>query len=188
MDLNLTPAEESFRQELLDWLKDNLPVLGSALFCGTVPPFPSSIRWMQSPGQTLQEVGSGNFALQDLASSLVAALTRSTAEERRPHLVALLQALGHIVHLVQDATQPQHVRMETHLLGSPLEAFADTVLARDPARRAAMGRRARAAALSRFDERDSVERYRALFREVSSPRSGASRPGGAARGGGNPPP
>ena len=25
MDLNLTPAEESFRQELLDWLKDNLP-------------------------------------------------------------------------------------------------------------------------------------------------------------------
>jgi len=41
-------------------------------------------------------------------------------------------------------------------------------LARDAGRRAAMGREARAVAASRFDERDVLARYRALFGEISS--------------------
>jgi glycosyltransferase involved in cell wall biosynthesis len=44
-------------------------------------------------------------------------------------------------------------------------------LARDAGRREAMGERARAVALARFDERDVLEGYRALFREVSSSRA-----------------
>ena len=37
----------------------------------------------------------------------------------------------------------------------------------DPARASAMGEAARAVAVTRFDERDSLDRYRALFREVA---------------------
>jgi glycosyltransferase involved in cell wall biosynthesis len=50
-------------------------------------------------------------------------------------------------------------------------AGALTALAGDGARRAAMGAAARAVAVSRFDEREVLEGYRALFREVSSSRA-----------------
>ena len=46
-------------------------------------------------------------------------------------------------------------------------ARALAALARDPERRAAMGERARQVAVSGFDERDVLEGYRSLFREVS---------------------
>jgi glycosyltransferase involved in cell wall biosynthesis len=54
---------------------------------------------------------------------------------------------------------------------APALAAALATLAADPGRRAAMGREARGVAVSRFDERDVLERYRALFRELSSRRS-----------------
>jgi D-inositol-3-phosphate glycosyltransferase len=50
-------------------------------------------------------------------------------------------------------------------------AAALATLAADPERRAAMGRAARGVAVSRFDERDVLERYRALFRELAAPRA-----------------
>ncbi len=67
-------------------------------------------------------------------------------------------------------------------------ALALRELAGDGAARAAMGRAARAVALARFDERDGLLRYRALFREVTRRRASSSRPGGAPRAGGAPPP
>jgi glycosyltransferase involved in cell wall biosynthesis len=54
---------------------------------------------------------------------------------------------------------------------APALAAALATLAADPGRRAAMGREARAVAVSRFDERDVLECYRALFGELSSRRS-----------------
>ena len=50
-------------------------------------------------------------------------------------------------------------------------AGALAALAGDEPRRAAMGAAARAVAVARFDERDVLEGYRALFREVSSSRA-----------------
>ena len=54
---------------------------------------------------------------------------------------------------------------------APALAAALATLAADPGRRAAMGREARGVAVSRFDERDVLECYRALFSELSSRRS-----------------
>jgi glycosyltransferase involved in cell wall biosynthesis len=54
--------------------------------------------------------------------------------------------------------------------------------------RSEMGRRARERALARFDERDSLARYRALFREVTPRRASSSSPARAPRGGAGPPP
>jgi glycosyltransferase involved in cell wall biosynthesis len=55
-------------------------------------------------------------------------------------------------------------------------------------RRAQMGREARAVARERFDERDGVDRYRAVFRGVTPRRPSSSRPGRAPRAGAASPP
>ena len=116
--------------------------------------------------------------------SVIEALGISLVEAVACGLPSVGSRTGGIVDVIEDGVSGLLVPPgEAGELGRALVA-----LARDPAGRQAMGRRARAVALSRFDERDGVERYRALFREVSSPRSGASPPGRAARGGGNPPP
>jgi glycosyltransferase involved in cell wall biosynthesis len=61
-------------------------------------------------------------------------------------------------------------------------------LSGDGERRRAMGRRARELALARFDERDSLARYRALFAELKAPRPPSSRPAGAVHGDAGPSP
>jgi glycosyltransferase involved in cell wall biosynthesis len=71
---------------------------------------------------------------------------------------------GGIVDVVDDA--PGFLPF-----GDPAALEGRRVLAGDGARRAAMGAAARAVAVSRFDEREVLEGYRALFREVSSSRA-----------------
>jgi len=61
-------------------------------------------------------------------------------------------------------------------------------LGTDAGRRAAMGQEARRVARARFDERDGLDRYRGLFREVTPRRASSSRPERAPRAGGAPPP
>jgi glycosyltransferase involved in cell wall biosynthesis len=82
-------------------------------------------------------------------------------------LPAVASATGGIVDVVESGG--------SGLLVAPGEpqalAAALAELARDEPRRAAMGERARAIALARFDERDVLEGYRALFRELSSSRA-----------------
>ncbi|HEX9189454.1 MAG TPA: glycosyltransferase family 4 protein [Vicinamibacteria bacterium] len=95
-------------------------------------------------------------------------------------LPAVASRTGGIPDVVEDGRSGRLVPPgDAGALGQAL-----AVLAADPALRAAMGREARAIALSRFDERDGLDRYRALFREVTPRRPSSSRPGGAPRGGG----
>jgi len=117
-------------------LSEGLPTQASGVFCAAPLPFLSSVQWMQTREQTRQTgiVGSGNWALQDLEDYMLNAIVLPTQDGRNPFLVKFLQALGHVAHLLQDATQPQHVRMETHIRGSLLEEFADGVRQKDPVR------------------------------------------------------
>ncbi len=116
--------------------------------------------------------------------SVFEALGISLVEAAACGLPAIASRTGGIVDVVEDGSSGLLVRPgDPEALASGLRA-----LAADARRRAEMGVRARGIALSRFDERDSVDRYRALFREVSSPR--ASSPPGrrAPRAGAAPPP
>jgi glycosyltransferase involved in cell wall biosynthesis len=99
-------------------------------------------------------------------------------------LPAVASRTGGIVDVVEDGRSGLLV-----VPGDPA-ALADGMraLATDAGRRAAMGREARGVALARFDERDGLERYRAVFREVTTRRPSSSRPGRAPRAGGAPPP
>jgi glycosyltransferase involved in cell wall biosynthesis len=116
--------------------------------------------------------------------SLFEGLGISLVEAAACGLPAVASRTGGIVDVVEDG--------RCGLLVAPGDpaALADGIstLVADANRRAAMGREARRAALARFDERDGLDRYRAVFREVSTRRPSSSRPGRAPRAGGAPPP
>ena len=116
--------------------------------------------------------------------SVFEALGISLVEAAACGLPAVASRTGGIVDVVEDgASGLLVVPGDAEALGSGLRALVS-----DASRRAQMGRAARAAALAGFDEKDSLDRYRALFREVSSPRSSSSRPERAPRAGAAPPP
>jgi 1,2-diacylglycerol 3-alpha-glucosyltransferase len=112
------------------------------------------------------------------------ALGISLVEAAACALPAVASRTGGIVDVVEDGF--------SGLLIPPGDAAALAeslvALARDPQRRAEMGRRAREVALSRFDEAHALARYRALFRSLTPRPASSSRPGRAPRAGAGPPP
>jgi hypothetical protein len=71
--------------------------------------FSSSVRWMQDPGQAWSWAAARRYYLQ--------ALTGETREARERAWAKTLQALGQLMHLVVDASVPEHVRNDAHPLG-----------------------------------------------------------------------
>jgi glycosyltransferase involved in cell wall biosynthesis len=116
--------------------------------------------------------------------SIFEALGIALVEAAACGLPAVASRTGGIVDVVADGRSGRLVAPGD----APALADALRGLATDGALRAAMGREARAVALARFDERDGLGRYRALFREVTPRRPSSSRPGRAPRAGGAPPP
>jgi hypothetical protein len=116
--------------------------------------------------------------------SVFEALGIALVEAAACALPAVASRTGGIVDVVEDGVSGALVAPGDTL------ALSDALLglAADEPRRSQMGREARAIALARFDERDGVGRYRALFREVGATRACASRPARAPRAGGAPPP
>jgi glycosyltransferase involved in cell wall biosynthesis len=99
-------------------------------------------------------------------------------------LPAVASRTGGIVDVVEDGRSGRLVPPgDAGALAEALRA-----LGADADLRAAMGGEARRTALARFDERDALARYRALFREVSRRRPSSSRPARAPRAGAAPPP
>jgi glycosyltransferase involved in cell wall biosynthesis len=116
--------------------------------------------------------------------SVFEALGIALVEAAACGLPAVASRTGGIVDVVEDGGSGRLVAA-----GDPSAlAAALRDLGADGPLRSAMGRRAREIALARFDERDGLARYRALFREVTPRRVSSFPPGGAARAGGAPPP
>jgi len=70
-----------------------------------------------SPDWTLEdrfEIGDQASSLSDARGLLHDALTGASAAERERALGATFEALGHVVHHLQDMAQPQHVRNDVH--------------------------------------------------------------------------
>jgi len=87
----------------------------------TVPPrltpFESSIRWAQRRDQDL-ETGYGNFSWGDARFYYRVALTSANKDHREQRFADLFRALGQVMHLVQDASVPEHVRDDPHPMGT----------------------------------------------------------------------
>lgn len=100
-----------------------LPLLGFGLIRGQ-----SSVLWQQNPAQDSSLVftpipilsGGGNWSWQDARRHYLNALTRPRLEDRdteegRDRAFAdTFEALGHLTHLIQDASVPAHVRNDPH--------------------------------------------------------------------------
>ena len=79
--------------------------------------YASSVRWMQQAEQRGLSAG-GSWAWRDARRLYHQALTEADPEHREALWADLFRALGQIMHLVADASVPEHVRNDTHVLGA----------------------------------------------------------------------
>ena len=112
------------------------------------------------------------------------ALGISLVEAAACGLPAIGSRTGGIVDVIEDGASGLLVPpRDTAALAAAMRQLGSAA-----ALRRAMGERARAVAVDGFDERDSLARYRALFREVCARRRGSRWRGRAPRAGAGPPP
>jgi hypothetical protein len=78
----------------------------------------SSIRWMQNRRQTLTGAAGGNWSWSDARRMYYQSLIEPDPERRDALLAATFRALGQIMHLVVDASNPDHARNDPHPLPS----------------------------------------------------------------------
>ncbi len=86
------------------------PLNNAGYFGGVVQGEPS-VDWGL---EETTDYGDQDFSYKDAKSYFWSAL-RPTSEEQRQHDLALtFRSLGQVIHLVQDAAQPQHTRNDSH--------------------------------------------------------------------------
>jgi len=111
-----------FHNPLLSWDRAGLRVGGQL---GQASPV-----WQQNPAQGSSVAGGGNWSWQDARRRYLSALTgiglaENTKEERDRALAETFLTLGHLSHLVQDASVPAHTRNDPHLIFEGYEAWAE---------------------------------------------------------------
>lgn len=119
-----------FHNPLADWGQAGLTVFGVQLG-------QSSVLWQQNPNQndarvTLPipgvlpqfQVGGGNWSWQDARRFFLDGLTKESTVDREGRFADTFLVLGHLTHLVQDATVPAHVRNDQHLKNGSID-FSD---------------------------------------------------------------
>lgn len=108
-----------FHNPLLGWNDAGFRLLG--LQVGQ-----SSVRWQQNQNQTDSVPGGGgNWAWQDGRRRYMQALTASAAADREQAFRDTFLTLGHLSHLVQDASVPAHTRNDPHPIWEGYETWAE---------------------------------------------------------------
>ncbi len=82
--------------------------------------YTSSVHWMQMAGQAQSDGGAvgPDSAWQDARMLYFRALTTENPTERAALTAALFRTLGQLMHLVADASVPEHVRNDPHPSGT----------------------------------------------------------------------
>ena len=108
---NLTGTNRYFRHfhdPLLPWDRSGL------FYLPLLTRFESSIHWMQRRDQGSVSGGTGNWSWQDARRYFHDALTVSDPGVREQAFADTFRALGQIMHLVVDASVPEHTRNDPH--------------------------------------------------------------------------
>jgi hypothetical protein len=77
----------------------------------------SSVRWMQRPGTQPKRCLAGDWSWQEARRYYLDALTCEDPDQRDQAWANLFRALGQVMHLVVDASVPEHTRNDPHPLG-----------------------------------------------------------------------
>jgi len=77
----------------------------------------SSVVWMQRPGQGGDTGGTGDWSWREARDFYAKALLEGLAGDRDQGWAHTFRALGQAMHLVVDASVPEHVRNDMHPLG-----------------------------------------------------------------------
>lgn len=93
------------------------PLTGQGLF-NTFYPSPT---WGLENFNGGSSIASQDYSLVDALNYYYLGLTHSDKTQREENLGLTFRTLGQVVHLLQDAAQPQHVRNDSHGLGSTYE-------------------------------------------------------------------
>ena len=119
----LTGKARSFRHfhdPLLPWDRSGL------FYPLTIPPritrFESSVRWAQRSDQD-RESGHGNFSWPFARQYFLTALTDPDPTRREQAFADTFRALGQVMHLISDASVPEHVRNDPHAEGWVQDKF-----------------------------------------------------------------
>jgi hypothetical protein len=107
-DLPFTRALNHFHNPLLPWDQAGLTV---GLQVGQ-----SSVLWQQNPDQRDLFLFQDTWSWPLARTRFLDFLTKPTQAERDRALADTARALGQVMHLVQDATVPAHVRNDPHLV------------------------------------------------------------------------
>lgn len=106
--------------------------LGRALTVGVFQPGPSSIDWMLRRNPlVIGNTGPNHYTYMDARDAFYNALTFNASdsnaltneEQRRRNWGLTFQALGHVMHHLQDMGSPQHVRNDAHCNKSTCQGF-----------------------------------------------------------------
>ena len=107
---------EDDRLRFLRHFHDPLQPLETAGLDLGIGRYPSSVRWMQDPNQGGISTG-GRWSWHDARRLYYDALTEPDPVHREVLWADLFRALGQIMHLVADASVPEHSRNDIHPLG-----------------------------------------------------------------------
>jgi hypothetical protein len=124
-DEPLNPADDALLGRPLNHFFNPLTENGLSVHVITIAGFPfvdwaffSSPTWALEDSASDIQASSTNppqrFSLHDARGYLDEALTNISQAERRKNFGLLFQTFGHVIHHVQDMTQPQHVRNDMH--------------------------------------------------------------------------
>lgn len=118
-----------FHNPLEPWDQAGLNVLGAS--------GQSSVLWQQNPNQDttivrvglfFPQAGGGNRSWQDARREYLLALTEREKKDRDIQLGNTFETLGHLTHLIQDAT-PAHTRNDSHPIYEGYERHVERVRA-----------------------------------------------------------
>jgi hypothetical protein len=87
----------------------------------------SALLWAQNAG--LSDQTNTDWSWQAVREDYYSALTATTKTDRESWFAKTFEGVGHIIHLIQDMSQPAHVRNDAHPvdgagIGNGLEAWA----------------------------------------------------------------
>lgn len=83
--------------------------------------YESSILWAQRKQGEQSLWNGGNYSWYDARGYYYNALTGTNADQRSRDLSNTFLSVGHLMHLIEDSSVPEHVRDNSHLVGCPYE-------------------------------------------------------------------